>query len=117
MAENTTCLSGGDFTKDWDQWKKTVNQAIKTARKIGMPDKLIEIASVKVGDFMTEKFCAQSKEEALIKELWMAASPQERKTLGKLLFKIMDEGKKEYTKEELESPYQGYSAYGNTISI
>jgi hypothetical protein len=92
MEEGTTCLSGGDFIKDWDQWKKTVNEAIKTARKVGMPDKLIEIASVKVGDFLSKKLCAESKEEALIKELWDVATPDERKTLGKLLFRIMDRG-------------------------
>jgi hypothetical protein len=92
MEQGTTCLSGGDFIKDWEQWKKTVNDAIKTARKIGMPDKLIEIASVKVGDFLVNRICAESKEEALIKELWEAATPDERKTLGKLLFKIMDKG-------------------------
>jgi hypothetical protein len=90
MEQGTTCLSGGDFIKDWDQWKKTVGEAIKIARKVGMPDKLIEIASVKVGDYLTQKLCAESKEEALIKELWDAATPDERKTLGKLLFKIMD---------------------------
>lgn len=90
MEQGTTCLSGGDFIKDWDQWKKTVGEAIKMARKVGMPDKLIEVASVKVGDFLTKKLCAESKEEALIKELWEAATPDERKTLGKLLFKIMD---------------------------
>jgi hypothetical protein len=32
-----------------------------------MPDKLIEIASVKVGNFLSEKLCAQSKEVVLIK--------------------------------------------------
>jgi hypothetical protein len=90
MEQGTTCLSGGDFIKDWDQWKKTVGEAIKMARKVGMPDKLIEVASVKVGDYLTKKLCAESKEEALIKELWDAATPDERKTLGKLLFKIMD---------------------------
>jgi hypothetical protein len=92
MEQGTSCLSGGDFIKDWDQWKKTVNEAIKTARKVGLPDKLIEIASVKVGDFLSTRLCVESKEEALIKELWEAATPDERKTLGKLLFKIMDKG-------------------------
>jgi hypothetical protein len=90
MEEGTTCLSGGDFMKDWDQWKKLVNEAIKTARKVGMPDKLIELASVKVGDFLSKRLCTESKEEALIRDLWNAASQDERKTLGKLLFKIMD---------------------------
>jgi len=90
MEEGATCLSGGDFLKDWEQWKKTVGEAIKTARKLGMPDKLIEVASVKVGDFLTKRVCAESPEEALIKDLWDVADAEERKTLGKLLFKVMD---------------------------
>ena len=55
-----------------------------------MPDKLIEVASVKVGDFLSKRICAESPEEALIKDLWEVADPEERKTLGKLLFKVMD---------------------------
>ncbi|MFC1910733.1 DUF3243 family protein [Chloroflexota bacterium] len=90
MEEGTTCLSGGDFLKDWEQWKKTVGEAIKTARKLGMPDKLIEVASVKVGEFLTKRICAESPEETLIKDLWGVADAEERKTLGKLLFKVMD---------------------------
>lgn len=108
MEQGTTCLTGGDFTRDWNQWKNTVGEAIKTAHKIGMPDKLIELASVKVGDFLTTRLCAESKEEALIKELWGVASPQEREVLGKLLFKIMDKSTKKYSQEELDEPYGGY---------
>jgi hypothetical protein len=108
MEQGTTCLTGGDFTKDWDQWKNTVGETIKMARKIGMPDKLIELASVKVGDFLTTRLCAESKEEALIKDLWSVASQQDRKVLGKLLFKIMDKSAKKYTQEELDEPYGGY---------
>jgi hypothetical protein len=51
-----------------------------------------EIAAVKVGDFLSKRLCVESKEEALIKEFWEVATPDERKTLGKLLFKIMDKG-------------------------
>ena len=90
MEEDAKCLSGGDFLKDWDEWKKTVSEVIKTARKLGMPDKVIEVASVKVGEFLTKRVCAESPEEALIKDLWSVADAEERKTLGKLLFKIMD---------------------------
>ena len=90
MESGATCLSGSDFLKDWDQWKQTVSEAIKTARKLGMPDKLIEVSSIKVGDFLTRRICAESPEEKLIKELWEAGSADERKVLGKLLFKVMD---------------------------
>ncbi len=90
MEEKTTCLSGGDFMKDWNQWRKTVNEAIQTARKLGMPDQLIMVASTKVGDFLSTRLCASTPEEALIKELWDVAEPNDRKVLGKLLFKIME---------------------------
>jgi hypothetical protein len=90
MEENTTCLSGGDFLKDWNQWRNTVYQAIQTARKLGMPDQLIMVASTKVGDFLSTRLCAATPEEALIKELWDVAEPNDRKVLGKLLFKIME---------------------------
>jgi hypothetical protein len=108
MEQGTTCLNGGDFNKDWDQWKNTVGEAIRVARKIGTPDKLIELASVKVGDFLATRLCAESKEEALIKDLWRVASPYERKVLGKLLFKIMENSTKKYSEEELEKPYGEY---------
>jgi hypothetical protein len=90
METGTTCLSGGDFIKNWNQWKKTVSEAIKMAKKLGMPDKMIEIASVKVGDFLTTRLCTESPEEGLIKELWEVATPEERKVMGKLLLKIME---------------------------
>ena len=94
MEEGATCLKGGDFMKDWDQWKQTVGEAIKTARKLGMPDKLIEVASVKVGNFLSTRVCAESPEERLIKDLWDVASQEDRKVLGKLLFKLMDKSTK-----------------------
>jgi hypothetical protein len=90
MEEKTTCLNGGDFLKDWNQWRQTVHEAIQNARKLGMPDQLIVVASTKVGDFLSTRLCAATPEEALIKELWDAAEPNERKVLGKLLFKIME---------------------------
>ena len=90
MEEKTTCLNGGDFLKDWNQWRQTVHEAIQNARKLGMPDQLIVVASTKVGDFLSTRLCAATPEEALIKELWDAAEPNDRKVLGKLLFKIME---------------------------
>jgi hypothetical protein len=90
MEEKTTCLSGGDFLKDWNQWRMTVYEAIQTARKLGMPDQIIMVASTKVGDFLSTRLCASTPEEALIKELWDVAEPNDRKVLGKLLFKMME---------------------------
>jgi hypothetical protein len=109
MEQETACLSGGDFVNDWDQYKTTVGIAIKTARKIDMPDKLIEIPSVKVGNFLSERLCAESKEDALIKDLWGVTSFQERKILGVLIFRLMDKtSDTTASMQEKDEPYGGY---------
>ena len=105
MKKNTTYLTDGDFINDWDQRKNTVGITLKAASKIGIPDKLIEIPSVKAGKFLSKRLYPEFKEDALIKDLWEVASPQERKTLGKLLFEEMD---KYPNKQEISEPYGGY---------
>jgi hypothetical protein len=105
MNNNATYLRDADFINDWDQWKNTVEITLKAARKIGMPDKLIEIPSVKAGNFLSNMSYLESKEDALIKDLWEVATPQERKTLGKLLFEVIDKYPNIQGRSE---PYAGY---------
>jgi hypothetical protein len=90
MEEGVKCLDAADFLKDWAQWRETVHKAIQTARKIGMSDEQIIQSSFKVGEFLTQRVCSGSKEGEIIRELWDAAEPEERKVLARLLFKIMD---------------------------
>jgi sulfur relay (sulfurtransferase) DsrC/TusE family protein len=89
MEEDMKCLEASDFLKDWSQWEKTINNAIKTARRLGMSDEQIIQSSYKVGEFMTKRVCPTSKEGELIRDLWNAADVDERKVLAKLLFKMM----------------------------
>ena len=84
------CLDTMDFVKDWDTWRKTLHEAIQDARKLGVPDSIIKDVSVKVGDFLADKVCPATKEEALLKEMWDIASPEERKVLATLIFKMFE---------------------------
>ncbi|MEN6315072.1 MAG: DUF3243 family protein [Clostridiaceae bacterium] len=54
-----------------------------------MSDEDIKAWAVKIGDYLSKKVCAGTAEEALLKELWDVASPEERKTLGNLIFKLV----------------------------
>jgi Protein of unknown function (DUF3243) len=89
QQEVTKCLNALDFTKDWTTWRETLQEGIATARGIGIPDEDIKDMGMRLGDFLAEKVCPATKEEELIKEMWTAADPQERKVLVNVIFRMM----------------------------
>jgi hypothetical protein len=89
VMERFKCISGMDFMKDWDTWRSTLKEAIGEARKMGVSDAVIQDLAVKIGDFLAEKVCPATKEEELLKEMWDAGTPEERKTIATLMFKMV----------------------------
>lgn len=87
--ERFQCLSAMDFVKDWDTWRGTLKEAIAEARKFGVSDETIKTLALKAGDFLAKKVCPATKEEELLKEMWDIATPEERKTIATLIFKMM----------------------------
>jgi Protein of unknown function (DUF3243) len=83
------CIDVLDFMKDWAKFRQSLHEGIQTARKYGMSDSEIENMAVKVGDLLNEKVCPSSKEEQLLKEMWDVASPEERKIIASVLFKMV----------------------------
>jgi hypothetical protein len=83
------CINALDFTKDWTTWRETLKDGISTARGIGIPDEEIKDMAVRLGDFLAEKVCPATKEEELIKDMWTAADPEERKVLANVIFKTL----------------------------
>jgi hypothetical protein len=79
-----------DFVKDWTEWRGTLGDVVRRGRSLGLSDETIQKLSVKLGDFLAEKVCPATKEEELLKEMWDAASPEERKTLATIIFKMVD---------------------------
>lgn len=83
------CMAGMDFMKDWKTWRASLQDAVKEGRKYGMTDEEIKTWAVEVGDYLANKVCAGTPEEALLKELWEVAAPEERRTLAALIFKLV----------------------------
>jgi hypothetical protein len=83
------CVSALDFVKDWNNWRTTLKQGIQQAKKLGVSDETIKNMAAKVGDFLAEKVCPATKEEELLKELWNVGTPDERKVLATLIFKLV----------------------------
>lgn len=87
--ERFKCLSALDYMKDWDTWRKTLKEGIAEAKKFGVSDETIQNLAVKIGSFLAEKVCPQTKEEQLLKEMWDIATIEERKTIATLMFKMV----------------------------
>lgn len=88
--EKNECLALFDYVSDWQNWRETLHKAIGEARSLGWSDKEIKDTAKRVGDFLAERVCPATPEEKLLQELWNAGSPEERKILATLLFKIME---------------------------
>jgi len=87
LDDQMACISTIDYVKDWKTWRSTLKGALEQAHKFGISDAVIEDTAVKLGNFLAEKVCPATPEEALMKELWEAATPDERKVLARLMVK------------------------------
>jgi len=90
FLEKEKCIQGMDFMKDWNTWRTTIRGAISQARNLGIPDEQIRKMYEAFADFLAQKICPATPEEALLKEMWNKANPEERKALTGILFKMME---------------------------
>ena len=89
QEEVTKCINALDFTQDWTTWLETLQDGISTARGLGIPDEEIKDMAVRLGDFLAEKVCPATKEEELVKQIWTTATPDERKVIASIFFRML----------------------------
>jgi hypothetical protein len=88
MGKNE-CIMAMDFMKDWKSWREGLHEAIKEGRKYGLTDEEMKAWATEVGGYLAKNVCAGTPEEALLKELWDVATPDERKVIASLIFKLV----------------------------
>ena len=79
-----------DFLKDWSAWRGSLSEAIIASRKFGVSDDKVKEISEKMQEFLTQKVCPATREEELLKDMWNAARPEERKTIAGLFFRLAE---------------------------
>lgn len=78
--------------KVFDRWKQFLNERIEQAEKAGMKDETINKLAFQIGEFLSDKVDPENNEERVLKELWDVADEQERKTIAKLMVKLVTPG-------------------------
>ncbi|UCF59354.1 MAG: DUF3243 family protein [Candidatus Bathyarchaeota archaeon] len=88
--EKEKCMEAMDFMKDWDTWRSTIREAISQARNLGLSEETIQQMSEALANFLSEKVCPATPEEELLKEMWDVSTPEERKVLTQIFFKMIE---------------------------
>ncbi len=88
--EKEKCIEAMDFMRDWDAWRSTIRDAISQARNLGLSEEAIQLTGQALADFLAEKVCPATPEEKILKEMWNVATPQERKDLARILFRMIE---------------------------
>lgn len=76
---------------NFESWKGFLGDKLNHATQQGVGGKMITNLAVEVGDYLSKSVEAKNEEEALLKELWHAASEEEQQALANVMIKLVQE--------------------------
>lgn len=62
---------------------------IQQAQQQGMDQQTMSTVAAEVGDYLAQSVEAKNSEEAVLKELWNAASEQEQQAIANIMIKLV----------------------------
>ncbi|HEY0827137.1 MAG TPA: DUF3243 domain-containing protein [Bacilli bacterium] len=74
----------------FDKWKEFLAERVNQAQRAGMSDETITKLAFHIGEFLEEKVDPKNREERLLKELWDVGNEEEKKTMARLMFKLVE---------------------------
>lgn len=74
---------------NFDTWKNFLANRLQQAQQQGMDQQTITNIAAEVGDYLAQNVDAKNKEEAVLKELWNAASEQEQQAIASTMVKLV----------------------------
>lgn len=75
--------------ENFDTWKGFLANRLQQAQQQGMDQQTINSIAAEVGDYLAGNVDAKNKEEAVLKELWNAASEQEQQAIASTMVKLV----------------------------
>jgi sulfur relay (sulfurtransferase) DsrC/TusE family protein len=78
-----------NLLEDSDTWCETLSEAIAQARKFGLSDEAVKEMAAQLGDCVMQSLSPANQEQALLKDLWNVATPEERNVIAGLIFKLI----------------------------
>jgi len=83
-----------DIDVSWENWTKILKTAINAAEFVGLSEDRIKDAAYRLGGFLAGHVEPGNREQALLQELWLEATEEERRALASMLVKMADQDDK-----------------------
>jgi len=75
---------------DWHKWKKNIGRAVKLGETVGLSEDTIEDIGQKIGNVLSATTDPENREHRLLQELWKAGDDNDRKSLSKMIVKMVE---------------------------
>lgn len=76
---------------NFDTWKGFLSNKLQEATESGVGKKAVSNIAVEVGDYLSQNVEAKNEEEALLRDLWNAASNEEQQAIANIMMKLVQE--------------------------
>lgn len=76
---------------NFDSWKGFLANRLEQAKSSGMKHETITNVAHEVGDYLASHVDAKNKEEAVLKELWNAASEEEQQAIASSMVRLVEQ--------------------------
>lgn len=83
-------LRNSKTLRDWDNWKSTLSKAVSIGEAVGFSEKTIDNLAYKIGNTLSAAVDPENREERVLQELWKVGDDSDRKTLAKLIVKMVE---------------------------
>lgn len=76
--------------KVYDKWKEFLADRVSQAERAGMSEETLGKIAFQIGEFLSNKVDPENTEQRVLKELWDVGNEEERRTISKLMVKVVD---------------------------
>ncbi|MDY7045008.1 DUF3243 domain-containing protein [Virgibacillus sp. M23] len=74
---------------NFDSWKSFLANKLNQAQEQGMSEQTIQNMAQEVGDYLAQNVDAKNNEEAILRDLWNAASQDEQQAIANTMVKFV----------------------------
>lgn len=76
---------------NFETWKGFLGDKLEKATQQGMGQQTVTNIAVEVGNYLSKSVEAKNDEEAVLRELWQAASEEEQQAIANIMIKLVKE--------------------------
>ncbi|GFN31828.1 DUF3243 domain-containing protein [Paenibacillus xylaniclasticus] len=75
---------------NFESWKQFLAARLEQGKKMGLSEDTIANLAYEIGSFLDERVDPKNEEQRVLKDLWDAGDENERKTLARIMCKLVD---------------------------